>query len=328
MDAVYFPHVHMDANLIIVIASRYSKKISKRTKSNTVSALATLLLLSYSKLLITVIGALSITRLYFPNGELSHPVWLLDANIPYSSRKLILLLIMSILVVIGYIIPFTLLVSFGFLMQAKSDQRMFRWTNKITPFLDAFYAPYTKIYRSWPGILLFVRLSIYLASAFYSYGDNMFKLAFIAANIFSLFAIRVVFNIKYNIVSIYSKKKLDFLELFFLSNLIIFTLSTSYFKSTNMGEIMKQQILAVVMLGSTFLITVGIIIYQLSETLLQNCSVVKRVTKFLRASHATGNVNSTTEMESMHVEAPSVTHSTVELEVMSGDELREPLLTS
>ena len=47
--------------LIIVLASRYSSRISKITTSNTVSVLATLLLLSYAKLLKTSIDASSFT---------------------------------------------------------------------------------------------------------------------------------------------------------------------------------------------------------------------------------------------------------------------------
>lgn len=272
-----------------------------------------LLLLSYTKLLITVIGAFSYTRLHIPDHGLSNPVWLLDANIQYSSGKLITLLLISILVALGYIVSFTLLISFGSLLQTKSNYWAFRWVNKVTPFLDAFYAPYTKNYRSWPGILLIVRLVIFHVSALYSNGDDIFKLTFIAINLFFLYAYYIILNIKYTAMSLHNKKKLDYLELFFLSNLTLYTVSMLYFETTN--EIEKQQILSAIMLGSVFIVTCCIIGYQFYVSFVKSWGVMKRMSAFLSKlcgtwSTTINNIESSIKTESNSEAIPSVTQST------------------
>ena len=99
--------------LLIVVSNRYSVTLSKITGTNTISVLATLLLLSYAKLLITIIAVYSYTRLYLLDGSWTHPVWILDANVRYLQRKHIELFLMSVAMVIVYILPFTFLVAFG-----------------------------------------------------------------------------------------------------------------------------------------------------------------------------------------------------------------------
>ena len=84
-------------------------------------------------------------------------------------------ILMSVLVVMVYIIPFTLLVLLGPLLQAKSHHKALHWVNRIKPFLDAFYGPYTSWYRYWPGILLLARLvTLVVFSSFYD--DSKLKL--------------------------------------------------------------------------------------------------------------------------------------------------------
>ena len=145
------------------------------TTSNTVPVLATLLLLSYSKLLQTSIDAGSFTTLKFLNGSSKLRVWVVDGNILYLQGRHVPLFLMSMLTTVVYILPFTLLILLGPLLQAKSNYRLLNWINKLKPFLDAFYGPYTKRYRHWPGLLLIARVIILGALAFSDH-DNIFKL--------------------------------------------------------------------------------------------------------------------------------------------------------
>ena len=162
--------------LIIVLASRYSSRISKITTSNTVSVLATLQLLSYAKLLNTSIEAASFTDVKLIYFSTRYRVWILDGNIPYLRGKHIPLFLMSLFTILVYIFPFTLLILLGPLLQAKSHYRVLNWINKLKPFFDAFYGPYTSRYRYWPGILLLARVVVLLTYTFYSLGDSSFKL--------------------------------------------------------------------------------------------------------------------------------------------------------
>ena len=71
---------------MIIIGSYYSGRVAKVFGSNPVAVLATLFLLSYTKLLRTIIAALSYTFLQYPDN--SHiTVWLYDGNIRYLSGK-------------------------------------------------------------------------------------------------------------------------------------------------------------------------------------------------------------------------------------------------
>ena len=162
--------------LIIILTSRYSRRITKIITSNIVSVLATLLLLSYAKLLKTSIEALSHVQLQLLNGNVTNR-WKPDANIRYLGQLHVPLFLMSLAMVLVYMIPFTLLILLGPLLQAKSHYRVLHWINRLKPFHDAFYGPYTSKYRYWPGILLLARLLILSAFASYSPNDVTFKLS-------------------------------------------------------------------------------------------------------------------------------------------------------
>ena len=70
---------------LIIVVSCHSSKLSRSLGKNPIAALATLILLSYSKLLRTMIAVLSSRSLEYPDG--SHKlVWIYDGNVPYFLR--------------------------------------------------------------------------------------------------------------------------------------------------------------------------------------------------------------------------------------------------
>ena len=70
----------------IIVVSHYSTCISKLCGKNIVQVLATLFLLSYTKLLRLVIDVVTFTRIKYPNGYVK-AVWLYDGNIDYLKGK-------------------------------------------------------------------------------------------------------------------------------------------------------------------------------------------------------------------------------------------------
>ena len=164
----------------IVVISRYSTRLSKFTGHNTISVLATLLLLSYTKLLLAIISASSYTQLYLVNGMKSEPLWSSDANVKYMTGKHVGLFTMAVVMALTYIMPFTFIIILGPVLQTYSHCRGLQWIVRIKPFLDAFYGPYTVRYRYWPGIMLLLRLVLLLVFAFYSLGDESFIAAIVA----------------------------------------------------------------------------------------------------------------------------------------------------
>ena len=143
---------------VVIYLSRHSTTIVKLVGSSAVSVLATLFLLSYTKLQRTVITAFSFTYLqnYHENGR-SLAVWLYDGNIPFLQGKHTALFLMALAVTVFFILPFTLLLLFAPCIQA-SNHSLFKWLKrKLWPLLDAYQAPYKDKFRFWTALMLVVR---------------------------------------------------------------------------------------------------------------------------------------------------------------------------
>ena len=311
--------------LLIVIASRYSRRVSNLTTSNTVQVLATLLLLSYSKLLLTTIDALSFTNLLdvrsdLESDKISMRVWLLDGS-PYLKGKHISLFLVSLFWGIGFILPFTLLVLLGPLIQAKSQYKIFGWINKLKPLLDAFYGPYTSTYRYWPGILLLARLGLFNIAAFYSLGDTPYKFVIISVIILLMLFIWILLVRTYAVLP-YQRKWLNYLELFFHLNLGIFTVSSTYFRLTKTDSDVHQQVLAIVMVGAAFLVSCGIVTFQIIAKFVAGKKLVPH--KISQKMVAEESLEGKQDAEAMP------TQSTVDMDNFTAAHsvLREPLLAN
>ena len=173
---------------LIIIVSDYSSKMARLFGSNPVAVLATLFLLSYAKLLRTIIAALFFTFLDYPN-EMQVAVWLYDGNIKYLHGKhIVLFLIASLTLLLLFLLPYTLLLTVGQWLQAKSNRRLFYWINKprIKPFLDAYQAPYKDQHRYWTGLMLFLRSALFLVFAFNTLADPSINLLSIGVVVIGL----------------------------------------------------------------------------------------------------------------------------------------------
>ena len=311
--------------LIIILTSRYSRRITKLITSNIVSVLATLLLLSYAKLLKTSIDVFSLVQLQLLNGNVTN-WWKADANIPYLGQLHVPLFLMSLAMVLVYMIPFTLLILLGPLLQAKSHYRVLHWINRLKPFHDAFYGPYTSKYRYWPGILLLARLLILGAFAFYSPNDVPFKLSAVSMTAAALLVLwMVIGRAKAN--PLYQKNYLNYLELYFLTNLLAFAALSIYATKFSHSKTENQQGLAVVMVGSVLAVSCGIIGYKIFCIAIK-CRAIHNITnRFLQANFVKRKDKSQNITEDIN---SNITHSLVELTACEtpNNELREPLLTS
>ena len=155
---------------LVVLISNYSPRFANMLGNNPVSVLATLILLSYTKILRTLIAVLYVTHLEYPTynqyPSYSRKVWLYDANIDYLSRKHIPLFLVAMLVFIFLFLPYTLLLLCSQWLQSISHLRLFSWVNRVKPFMDAYHAPYKAKHRYWPGLLLVLRFVLLLVFAF------------------------------------------------------------------------------------------------------------------------------------------------------------------
>ena len=148
---------------LVIVVSNCSRRFANLLGNNPVPILATLILLSYAKILRTLVAAINFTYLEYPDEQIK--VWLYDANIDYLVGKHIPLFIVAVLVFLFLFLPYTLLLVFGQWLQAISHLRLFSWINRLKPFMDSYHAPYKAKHRYWPGLLLVLRIILLLAFA-------------------------------------------------------------------------------------------------------------------------------------------------------------------
>ena len=238
----------------IIFLSHYSLRISKLLGDNPVSVLATLFLLSYSKILRTIIAALSRTTLQYPNDGTYQYVWLYDGSVPYLQRvDHILLGVFAIFSLLFLFLPYTILLLTGHWLQAYSDSKVFSWINKLKPFMDTYHGPFKKESRYWTGFLLLVRCILFLIFAFNTLGNATINLLTIISVCVGLMALAWLQNRLY--MEIYN----DVLEASFILNLCIFAAATYHVRETKEN----QDKLAYTSVGIAFAIFVCIVLYHI-----------------------------------------------------------------
>ena len=146
---------------VIIIGARHSTKLTKLFGNRAVSILATLFLLSYTKLFQTIIASVGFTpiRVVTNHSSKSHllTVWSLDGNYVYCKFPHVLLFIVAILFFILIWLPYTLLLFNMQWLRKKSDLKLLKWVSKFNPVYDAYFAPLKHNHHYWFGVLLVAR---------------------------------------------------------------------------------------------------------------------------------------------------------------------------
>ena len=243
---------------VMILTSRYSTNVARLIGSNAVQVLATLFLLSYAKLLRTVIAIASFTTLSVENGDIRN-IWLLDGNVAFMSGPHVALFIAGMLATIFYILPFTALVALSPFLQARSGYKFLRWIKKLKPFLDAYHGPYKDKFRYWTGLMLVVRLVLFAIFAGNALGDPQINLF---ATIMIVFLIMIYC---WNRGNVYKNHVLNILDSFYILNLGIFATASMFLKASQRSSQLNQEILACVMVGSVFVLSCTILFYHLLE---------------------------------------------------------------
>ena len=252
---------------VMIVTSRYSTRIAKLTGSNAVPVLATLFLLSFTKLLRTVIDSVSFTTITDAGGDISI-LWLIDGNIRFLEVPHIFLFLAALIAVVVYILPFTSLALLAPYLQAKSNYRVLRrWVNKMKPLLDAYQGPYKDRFRFWTGFLLVVRVVLFITFASNVLGDPRVNLLAI------IISLLLLYTILWNTGQIYKSRLTHVLECVYILNLGVYTAATAFLVSSNSSPYRQEQ-LACIMVGTAFLVFSGTLVYHL-YTLLQIIAMLR-----------------------------------------------------
>ena len=252
-----FPAYIIVIVVIIITLSECSDKFSHLIgKRNPVATLATLILLSYTTFLQVVIAAFSFTHVNFQNGS-NVPVWLPDGNVKYLQGKHIALFIAAfIILLIG--VPYTLLLFSWQWLLRNSDKKIFRWiaeNNKIQPFMEAYHAPYKDKHRYWTGLLLLVRVLLYLISAGNLSSDPQLQLVSVVLVIGCLLLLKGAI-----VQGVYKDWPVDVLETALLVNVLAFAALTMYATAVNARSQFATSLTSTIITAIAFLF---IIVYHM-----------------------------------------------------------------
>ena len=239
IDTCYFPR--MDAYIktwlqlifpayvillvvLVIVISSYSTKFSNFIgKKDPVATLATLILLSYAKLLEICFKSLSVGILEYPDGS-SEMLWLPDATVKYLSIKHIPLFIAAVVILLVGLVYTALLFSWQWLLYLPR-WRVFKWSRnpKIQTFIETYHKPYTPKHRYWTGLLLIVRIVLYLVAATNVSNDPTIALTAISFTVCCIFALSKLLGSR-----LYWKWPVDVFDTFFYLNILSFVIFTWY----------------------------------------------------------------------------------------------------
>ena len=230
----------------IIVGRRYSVWFCRLCGSHAVPALATLFLMSYTKILLTVTNALSMS--WLPCNDSILTVWSVDGNIEYGSGKHLILVVVSCgVLVIGLAYP--VLVLCAPLLERYSHKCIpqHRWNPvaKLKPLFDAYGGPYKDKYRFWKGVTLMVRLTLTVTFSFTTGG-----LAIVNAHIIISCVVGILTFWSFT-KGVYTKAYLSVLEVFYLLN--IFLLSTVSLVTASLGS-RDYQLATIVSVGLSFVV--------------------------------------------------------------------------
>ena len=238
----------------IIFVSRYSKRVSKCLGQNPVAALATLLFVSYGKILNAIITPLSQTQLTFISNEATIKstqfVWLYDGSIQYFKYpKHIILGLFALMTLLIVFLPYTFLLLCGHWLIAYSDKCFLSWLNRIKPFMDVYYAPFKKEGRYWIGLVLLSRLALLLTIAVNAVGGDSVNILVIASVTAGLLFIKR---------RVYENNYIDLLESSFIFNLCILSIATFYLKGKSPQS---QYAVSSTSIAISFMTFIGILIF-------------------------------------------------------------------
>ena len=213
--------------VIIMFGRYYFQNQQSSLRSAAVPVLATLILLSYSKLLRTTISVFSFIPIQYTSKESNFSssqrlvAWQPDPNVEYLRGGHIVLFLIALVFMLLFIIPFALAMTFPtIVLRSKRMSRLF-------PLLDCFYAPYKDKYRYWFGVRLIVL--IYLSgmeSIIFSYQEAL---------LLSSIVVILAFTIIQAYIHPFKNTMVKILDLLFMSIFIMLSVITLYLYPTTSG---------------------------------------------------------------------------------------------
>ena len=231
--------------MIIIVSERSTILSSIIRRKNPVATLATLILLSYAKLLHIIISALSFAIIKHPNGS-KKIVWLPDATIEYWSGKHIALFLIAIVLLFVWLIFTTLLLFWQWLLP-RQDWKLLHWikNQKLCMFIETYHAPYNFKHRYWTGLLLLLRIVLSVIASVNVSGDPAINLL---ANCVLIVTLMVFKSYVQGTKPVYKIYLIDILETACLINLLTLSLFKLYTLTENTNQVVIAYISGIIII--------------------------------------------------------------------------------
>ena len=308
-----FPFYIIFIVAMVIVVSEYSPRFARIIgKRNPIATLATLILFSYGMLLRSVISSMSFTVLNYP-GDTHQLVWLPDASVTFLSGKHVYLFVIALLILLTGLV-YTVLLMFWQLFLRLPNKKWFSLLKyqKLCHFIEPYHAPYKFQHRYWTGLLLLVRVIVYVVTATHVSENRQFPLLVIIVCFGCLLLLKGVIT-----PSLYKKWWIDFLEVLSYFNIVSFAAFTLYYQD----KVKDQEVVAHISVTFTLFLLLCVLVHHMYEYTSLH-SLIKCVLELLAArmlkkdkgqpaaddSHVPQQINNTSN--NPHVE---VTYTEIEL---------------
>ena len=312
-----FPAYVWFLQILIIILSRYSSKVVRLVGRQIIPVLATMILLSYTKLIRTVFKALFFTNIQCTGDKnITLLRWYIDANVQYVGGYCHLpLFLFSLIVLILLIIPYTCYLLAIPLFEGPLSKYMCCCQQYMKPFFDAYGGPYKDKCRFWTGFLLLVRVVLALVVSLDTKAtislDVLTSLLFVIASMYFL------------LKGIYRHLPLACLEISFLLNLMFM----AYVNAQTYKTSKSRQVLSVSLISVSFVVFCGIILYHVWDYLSKSC-LKRPIAKIMRVlKHSpSDSITEDAEVPLLRPGSPAIICETSSVTVVSVVMRRESLL--
>ena len=162
-----FPFYVWGITGLIIIAARYSTRLTAALGNRIVSVLDTLFLLSYIKLLRIVVTTIEFSVLTYVDRNstvVQSVVWSPDGNLYYFRYPHILLFVVGLATLLFLCLPFTILLLLMQWIRRLSHFKLVDWIMRLHPVYDAYFAPLKPKHQYCLGALLLARVILLLTS--------------------------------------------------------------------------------------------------------------------------------------------------------------------
>ena len=240
-----FPLYYLTIVVVLIILCRFSPRLSNRIAHSSVQVLVTVVHLSFSNLLIQLINVMAYAEVYTSNDV--HRVWFFDGNVKYGGHSHYALVIVTLIVVPGLLLPYMLLLLFA------KPLRPLACTNKyLRPLLEAIHAPYKEGKQYWFTLRLLLLCAMYGIYAKYR-----------ATNGYIIYSttspMLVIFLLIQAYIKPFKNTLVNILDCWLMMNLIFLYLTTWYFILEEKSGIGKLFCISSVFL--TFITFIIVIVY-------------------------------------------------------------------